>query len=159
MLQPANLFHVGIRVADLGAAMEEVGAACGVTWASVQDAPMSIWLPDDGHVTLPVAITYSIEGPVHIELIEGPAGSIWDGRDEPGLHHSGYWSDDVGADTAALLAAGWTLEMSAAAPEDGYGRFAYLRSSSGVRVEPVTATSKPRFERWWAGGALRDPVS
>jgi catechol 2,3-dioxygenase-like lactoylglutathione lyase family enzyme len=158
MLDHARFFHIGIRVADLEAAMAEVGAQAGVTWASVQDRPMSVWLPGSGPVVLQLALTYSVEGPVHLELMQGPKGSIWDGSDQPGAHHFGYWSDDVGADTQELLAAGWTLELAANPPEEGYGRFTYVRSPSGYLLEPVAITSKPRFERWWAGGSLSDPV-
>ena len=91
--------------------MAEVGTHAGVTWASVQDRPMSVWLPASGPVVLQLALTYSVEGPVHLELLQGPAGSIWDANDVPGAHHFGYWSDDVGADTESLLADGWTLPL------------------------------------------------
>ena len=158
VLDHSKFFHIGIRVADIDAAMAEVGKQAGVTWASVQDRPMSVWLPGDGPVVLQLALTYSVEGPVHLELLQGPAGSIWDANDVPGAHHFGYWSDDVGADTRSLLADGWTLELAAAAPDDGYGRFTYVRSPSGYLVEPVSVANKPRFERWWAGGSLSDPV-
>jgi len=120
---------------------------------------MSVWVPGSGPVVLQLALTYSVEGPVHLELLQGPAGSIWDANDVPGAHHFGYWSDDVGADTESLLADGWTLELAAAAPDDGYGRFTYVRSPSGYLVEPVAVASKPRFERWWAGGSLTDAVA
>jgi catechol 2,3-dioxygenase-like lactoylglutathione lyase family enzyme len=153
-----QFFHVGIRVPDLAAAMAEVGPALGVTWASVQDRPMTVWTPADGVVTLQLALTYSVEGPVHLELMQGPVGSIWDGNDVPGAHHFGMWSDDVRADTDTRLAAGWTLELAAAPPEEGYGRFTYVRSPQGILVEPVSSASRPRFERWWAGGSLSDPV-
>ena len=154
-----EFFHVGTRVADLGRAMDELGAAFGLTWASVQDRPMTVWTPSDGVVTLQLALTYSAEGPVHVELMSGPPGSIWDGADVPGPHHFGFWSDDVRADTDERLAAGWTLELAASPPEEGYGRFTYVRSPSGVLLEPVASSSRPRFERWWAGGSLTDPVA
>jgi Glyoxalase/Bleomycin resistance protein/Dioxygenase superfamily len=159
MLDHSQLFHIGIRVADLTSALAEIGASAGVTWASVQDAPMNVWVPGQGALSIPLILTYSIEGPVHLEVMQGPPGSIWDGNDAPGAHHFGYWSDDVKADTEGLLAQGWTLELAAAAPEDGYGRFTYVRSPSGYLVEPVSSASRPRFERWWAGGLLRDPAS
>ena len=160
MLDNSKFFHVGIRVADLEAAMAEVGDNVGVTWASVQDRPMSVWSPAIGPVVWQLAVTYSIEGPVHYELMQGERGSIWDASDAPGAHHLGYWSDDVKADTEALLGEGYTLEMAAAAPEDGYGRFTYLRAPSGFLVEPVSIRDvKPRFERWWAGGSLSDPIA
>lgn len=159
MLDHTRLFHIGIRVTDLAAAMAEVGEQTGVTWASVQDRPMSVWLPGSGPAVLQLALTYSVEGPVHLELMQGPAGSIWDGHDVPGAHHFGYWSDDVAADTEGLLAAGWTLELAANPPDEGYGRFTYVRSPSGYLLEPVSISAKARFERWWAGGSLTDPVS
>jgi catechol 2,3-dioxygenase-like lactoylglutathione lyase family enzyme len=159
MLDHAQLFHIGIRVADLSAAMDEIGKQSNVMWASVQDRPMSVWVPGEGPVVLQLALTYSVEGPVHLEVMQGPRGSIWDGNDAPGAHHFGYWSDDVQADTEAMLADGWTLELAAAAPADGYGRFTYVRSPSGYLVEPVAVANKPRFERWWAGGSLTDPMT
>ena len=61
--------------------MAEVGTHAGVTWASVQDRPMSVWLPASGPVVLQLALTYSVEGPVHLELLQGPAGSIWDANE------------------------------------------------------------------------------
>ena len=115
---------------------------------------MNIWLPDRGEVTMQLAITYSCEGPVHIELMQGEADSPWDAADGAGLHHFGYWADDVPAETERLLAQGWRLEMAAASPEQGYGRFTYMRSPSGILVEPLNRSSKPRFEAWWAGGDL-----
>jgi catechol 2,3-dioxygenase-like lactoylglutathione lyase family enzyme len=158
VLDHSRLFHIGIRVADLSAAMADVGAQCGVTWASVQDRPMEVWLPEQGSVVLQLALTYSVEGPVHLELMQGPAGSIWDGNDAPGAHHFGYWSDDVRGDTESLMTDGWTLELAANAPDQGYGRFTYVRSPSGYLVEPIAISAKPRFERWWAGGSLSDPL-
>ena len=158
MLDHSRLFHVGIRVPDIDAAMADVGKHAAVTWASVQDRSMSVWVPGSGHSDLQLALTYSVEGPVHLELLQGPAGSIWDGNDAPGAHHFGYWSDDVRADTEQMLADGWTLELAAASPDDGFGRFTYVRSPSGYLVEPVSIASKPRFERWWAGGSLTDPM-
>ena len=44
----SQFFHVGIRVPDIDKAMAEIGPAMGVTWASVQDRQMSMWLPDEG---------------------------------------------------------------------------------------------------------------
>ena len=154
-----DLFHVGIRVPDLATAMDEMSRSHGVTWASVQDRPMNVCVPGDGQVALQLALTYSCEGPVHLELMSGPAGSVWDGSGQPGPHHLGYWVDDVGAETERLLARDWTLELAAAPPDAGYGRFTYLRSPEGVLVEPVSTSARPRFEAWWAGGDLAPAAS
>lgn len=153
-----DLFHIGIRVADVEVTTAELTRTQGLTWASVQDRAMAVWLPNEGHVTMQLVLTYSVDGPVHLEVMSGPRGSIWDGRENPGVHHLGYWVDDVGAETERLIAQGGTLELAAAAPEDGYGRFTYVRSPGGVLVEPVASASRERFERWWAGGSLTESI-
>jgi catechol 2,3-dioxygenase-like lactoylglutathione lyase family enzyme len=147
-------YHQGVRVANIDVAMEELGSTLGVEWCPVQERDQGCWLPDIGLSTLPLKFTYSRGGPQHIELLEGPVGSIWDGSVNPGLHHMGLWSDDVAADTNALVAAGWKLELAQLAPEDGYGGYTYVQPPSGLLVELVSSKIRPRFESWWAGGTL-----
>ena len=154
-----QLFHVGILVDDLESAMEEVGASTGVTWSSVRDWPMDVWLPGQGYLTMEIALVFSNPGPVRLELIQGSPGTPVAPTEARGAHHLGYWVEDPRAETERLLAQGWTLEMAAAAPEDGYGRFTYVRSPAGLLVEPVGASSRERFEAWWAGGELASAAS
>jgi catechol 2,3-dioxygenase-like lactoylglutathione lyase family enzyme len=148
-------FHHGVRVADLDAAMGELGPALGLRWCQPQHGQQRVWLPDGGEVSLPLRFTYSADGPHHVELVEGPAGSIWDGRQRPGLHHVGVWSDDVAADTEALLAAGWRLRLAQRSPAAGYGALTYVEPPSGLLVELVSSALEPMFTRWFAGGPLR----
>jgi hypothetical protein len=154
----SQFFHVGIRVLDIEAEMRALSAAQNVEWASLQDRVMNIWTPTEGEIGVPVKITYSVQGPVHMELMAGAPGSIWDAADGPGPHHFGYWIDDVKAETERLLACRWTLVIAADSPANGYGRFTYMRSPGGLLVEPIAVASRPRFERWWAGGSLTDPI-
>jgi catechol 2,3-dioxygenase-like lactoylglutathione lyase family enzyme len=147
----AGLFHVGVRVPDLDAAMLDLTAGLGITWAPVVEREQPVWTPGEGSYTLRLRFTYSCEGPQHIELLQGPAGSVWDGVAGPGVHHHGIWTDDVAAETERLVAVGWTLELAGRAPEEGYGSMTYVRSPSGFLLEPVTSAVRPRFERWWSG--------
>jgi lactoylglutathione lyase len=149
-----QLYHVGVRVPDLEAAMAELSEGLGITWATVVDREQALWTPKDGAFTTPLRFTYSCEGPQHVELLQGARGTIWDGNDLPGVHHHGVWVDDVAAETERLLALGWTLELAGKAPEDGYGSMTYVRSPSGFLLEPVTSAARPRFERWFAGAPL-----
>lgn len=155
MLDPARCYHQGIRVPDLDTAMAELGAGLGVTWCEPQVREQAAWLPDVGETTIALRFTYSVEGPQHLELLEGAPGSIWDGRDQPGMHHLGYWSDDVAAETQMLADQGWSVLLGQRGPEHGYGAFTYVRPPSGLIVELVTTLVRPMFERWFAGGPLR----
>ncbi|HET9078444.1 MAG TPA: VOC family protein [Acidimicrobiales bacterium] len=149
-----ELFHVGIRVPDLAEAMRGYTSGTGTAWARPQHRHQPVWLPGRGAGELELRFTYSSAGPVHLELLQGPPGSVWGGDEVPGPHHLGYWVEDVAATTEALVAQGWSLEAASRAPEDGYGAFTYVRSPAGILVEPVAAAVRPAFERWWAGGDL-----
>lgn len=154
MIDYSRCYHHGVRVPDLDAAMEEMGKALGVTWCQPQSREQAVWLPDKGATTIPLRFTYATEGPQHIELLEGAPGSIWDGREQPGLHHIGLWSDDVGGETQDLVDRGWTVRLGQRGPDDGYGAFTYVQPPSGLVVELVSSALKPMFDRWFAGGPL-----
>jgi catechol 2,3-dioxygenase-like lactoylglutathione lyase family enzyme len=153
---PANVvgevYHVGLRVPDIHAAKEELSASLGLHWAPAQHFDMKPWVPGEGYKELELHLTESVEGPVHVELSQGTPGSIWDHNLGVGLHHFGVWVEDVGETVTTLIGQGWTVEMAALAPEEGYGHFAYVRSPSGIVFEPVSADSKEKHERWWSGG-------
>jgi lactoylglutathione lyase len=154
MFDYSQAYHHGVRVPDLDAAMDELGAALGITWCTPQDREQQVWLPETGAATIPLRFTYSAEGPQHLELLEGAPGSIWDGRDQPGVHHIGVWCDDVAAGTQALVDRGWTLRLAQQSPEHGFGAFTYVQPPSGLIVELVWSAIRPMFERWFAGGPL-----
>lgn len=155
MIDFARQYHVGVRVGDIDAAMDEMGSTLGLSWASVQFNPaQTIWTPDAGLQTVPLSYVYSTEGPVHVELLEGPDGTVWHAGDAPGAHHVGVWVDDVAAETKACLDNGWALAAAGASPEDGYGVFTYVVPPSGLIVELVWSAVIGRFEQWWAGGTM-----
>ena len=154
MIDYRELFHTGVRVPDLDKAMAELGDRLGLTWSTPCEWQQSVWRPDEGVHTYPLRFTYSTEGPVHLEILEGAPGSPWHAADAPGAHHLGVWVDDVVASVDELVADGWRVVASAATPEDGFGAFAYVAPPSGLIVEVVASRAKPRFEAWWAGGSL-----
>ena len=151
-----RLYHTGIRVPDLEAAMSEVGSTLDVTWAEVRDIPeMTLWTPDRGVHGASLRFTYSCEGPQHVELLEASPGCIWHSGDSPGVHHLGVWVSDVQAEVTAAEADGWTCIAASAPPEDGYGPWAYLQPPSGVIIEVVSEAILAHFEPWWAEGLAR----
>ena len=73
-------FHAGIVVRDLGLAMEELSQAAGLEWIDLGTHTIGGWT---------IHVVYSVDGPPHIELIEGPPGSPWDATDGSRLDHLG----------------------------------------------------------------------
>jgi catechol 2,3-dioxygenase-like lactoylglutathione lyase family enzyme len=153
MIEYQDVFHVGVRVPDLDAAMADVGPTMGITWAEARENErQALWTPEGGTQEIRLRYTYSAEGPQHVELLEGSPGSFWDGRGAPGTHHVGVWVDDLTAETERIVAAGWTLVGAHRDPGDGggYGIFSYLQPPSGLIVELVDRAALAPFEQWWA---------
>jgi predicted enzyme related to lactoylglutathione lyase len=152
MMDYQRIFHTGLLVRDLGAAMDHYGRTLNLTWARpFTFEALPLWTPKTGLQHLRLEVTYSIEGPQHLEIQVGPKGSHYD----PGLHsgfHVGCWVDDVRAEVTAMQREGWQVVAAGATPEDGWGTFVYLEPpGGGLTVEIVSIELQPMLQRWWAG--------
>ena len=128
-------YQVGIIVPDLDPAMEELGSALGVTWGTVVTPPY-----DNG----PKRFVFSVEGPPHIELIEGRPGSAWDCSDGPRLDHIGLWTADIETAKGQLAANGMPIDTDGA--DLGNPIFTYHDASAcGMRVELVDQARQAPF--------------
>src|SRR5579862_467089 len=104
---------MGIRVADLKAAQEELTEAIGVGWTKPATIPMKAWVPDSGYQQYELTSSFTVQRPVHIELLYGSPGSYYDVRDGgAGLPHIGVWVDDVTKVNQDLVAQGYTVELA-----------------------------------------------
>lgn len=139
-------YHIGMVVPDIDEAMRHLGDTLGLRWAKVQRTAMGVTVAGE-RVSRDISFVYSTDGPPYIELIS-VSEPPWAAKD--GIHHLGYWTDDLVADLGALLADGYTLAAR------GRG-FAYLSSPTGALVELVDTRSIPMFDRWMAGGDYLDP--
>lgn len=148
-----NPFHVGYMVADVDSAMSQLSAATGVTWHPPQVFSLDITMGDQ-RVGFDVRFTYSKEGPVQLEVAEGPSGTLWDADVYGGPNHNGYWTDDLAGDIDRLTAGGLDLLYSGAGDVPGPQGFAMLQAPSGMRVELVDEAMLPMFENWYATGSF-----
>jgi hypothetical protein len=148
MIEYQRIFHTGHLVPNLDRAMQEIGASLGVTWATPWSyEPMVYWTPA-GKKEASLKVTYSKQGPQHVELIEGTG--FWGYQPGAGTHHVGVWTDNLAADANALLKQGWKPEASLLSPEEGWGRFCYLLPpSGGLRLELVSTEIKELMEGRW----------
>jgi Glyoxalase/Bleomycin resistance protein/Dioxygenase superfamily len=126
-------YHVAIAVPDLDAAMEELSRTVGLSWGEAREAEY----PDG-----PIRFTYSVDGPPHIELVQGSPGSPWDAADGARFDHIGFWSSSLDDDKRELHDRGMPIEVDG--EELGNPIFSYHRSEiSGLRVELVTEEMRP----------------
>ncbi len=136
-----RIFQVCILVPDMEEAMRGMGEPAGLTWATPWTyEDLKYWTPNGVIATPRIRVTYSHQGPQHVEMIEPAPGGFFDLAGRRGLHHVGIWSDDVGGETAALVAAGWRVEAAAVAPGEGYGRVSFVRPPGGGTLLEIVST-------------------
>src|ERR1700742_5200698 len=107
-MKAENLYHTGIVVDDLDATMKRFSKLAGYTWTDVVEVELVAQTPA-GEVTIPMKMVYSGVGH-RLELLQTVSGTMWTQTDS-GVHHIGYWSDDVESDLAAVQAGGMNLEV------------------------------------------------
>lgn len=150
MIDFGQVFHTGVLVADIDAAVELSARSTGARWCSIRDVDQPMWIPGGPPRSVPIRVTFSTEGPHRIELIQGAPGSLWDGETSPGVHHIGMWVDDLAAATGEMISGGWELVGAHKPPEAGYGFATYLRGEGLDLVELVTTRLRPILESWWS---------
>jgi hypothetical protein len=136
-------FHIGITTPDLARSMKALSSALGITWSAVGGGEGELPVVGGGFQTRPVS-SVSKEGPIHIDLIKGAPGTIWD-TESPGLHHFAYWTDALVDDVDRLTKEGWKLEMTFPDPAGRPTVFAYLVGEDGFRVELIDRSGRAEF--------------
>jgi hypothetical protein len=138
---------VGIVVDDLDAALIEMTDLFGYEWCSLisVETPVVLRL---GESSLGLTFAYSKNTP-RVEVIQSIPGTLWVPAPESGLHHLGYWSDDVAADADRLTLQGYAREASGVRP-DGEPVWAYHRRPGGPRIELVSRQLQAGLEQYWA---------
>ena len=147
-MKPENLYHAGIVVDDLDATLDWFTKVAGYRWTDVVEAEQVVETPT-GEKTIPMRMAYSGMEP-RLEILQTVQDTVWVPADS-GVHHLGYWSDDVESDLAALAANGMGYEVRSYNP-DGSGTllWAYCKGPTGPRIELVSSAMKPFIEYWWS---------
>jgi hypothetical protein len=151
MTGPAPLgapFHVGVVVRDLEAARAQLSELFGLEWGPVMAVDRYEVRTGDGEdLVIPTRLCYSVQEP-RIELIAENRKTIWIANDESNLHHIGFWSADLAADSARLAAVGWPLELCGRNGADAPATFAYHRNPLGARIELVDEGIREAMETY-----------
>jgi hypothetical protein len=134
ILQSADLYHMGVLVPDIEAAMGRMTAVAGYTWTTIQSAELPIRTASGDRV-LRMQFAYSMEAP-HIELVQEIPGTPWTAAPNVATHHLGYFCDDLEGTMAKLEEAGFVREATALI-EGKPSIFAFHLGPSGERIEVV----------------------
>jgi hypothetical protein len=150
-VRASDQYHAGIVVDDFDAALNDLSALFGYEFASPLELSTPVRLPEGEQTverTIQLRFTYSVSVP-RIELIQTIPGTLWTPAAGSGIHHLGYWSDDLAADSSLLEQRGYPME-AAGARDDGTAIWAYHRGAVGPRIELVSRELLPFMEQWWS---------
>ncbi|OBK20619.1 bleomycin resistance protein [Mycobacterium asiaticum] len=142
-LRPEDLYHTGIVVPDLEAAMARLSSLAGYQWIE----PMSYTLPfrtAAGVRELTPTLVYSVQEP-YLELVQQVPDTVWMAAPGNAVHHLGYFSDNLGESGRLLEDNGFVFEMTAAVPGSELAMFAYYVDAAGTRIEIVDRALFPDF--------------
>lgn len=133
LLEPRDLYHVGIIVPDIASAAQRLTTAAGYLWTKPVQAALHV-TTDAGEHDVAFEFVYSLQPP-HLELIRESPGTIWTASPDTATHHLGYWVDDLSFAASRLEAAGFRQEARPSG--DTLTFFAYYTDAAGVRIEIV----------------------
>ncbi len=133
-------YHVGIVVTDIEAASAKLADLLGITWGPVMHLDAVEYRDAAGQdLTLPTTMRYSTGTPC-LELILEVPGSVWVRNEASNLHHIGFWSDSLEAQSQSFSAGGCPLQLCGRAGDVTPTSFAYHRDDElGIRMELVDA--------------------
>jgi hypothetical protein len=139
-----ELFHVGIVVKDLEAARARFTELVGTRWGPIME-PVMEWTDGDGvHHSTPQRLSYS-EGPPHLELIEEIPGTGWVCNEHSNLHHIGYSSEAIVADSHRIGEIGCPLQaMMGPGPDPQF--WVMHGDDMLVRIELVDAEARKHMK-------------
>jgi catechol 2,3-dioxygenase-like lactoylglutathione lyase family enzyme len=140
-----DMYHVGVVVPDVRAAMTQYGEALGFTWSAVGDSSFDVLVDGEARHAR-IAATYSLEGPPYLELVEERSGSVWAAA-ALGLQHVGLWTDDLEGSIARLDAAGLPGRVRHRPAEGQPTLFSYHDGGAGLWWELVSTAFRPRLEK------------
>jgi hypothetical protein len=147
-LLAGECYHVGIVVDGVSAAMDEYGALFGVDWGQRMISEVPVELTPGERAPLAFDAIYSSSGPMHVELVQQIPGTIW--KVGGGLHHIGFWSDDVDGEAETLAAAGHPVVAALFPDPDGPRMITMHQGPQGMFVELVASAVRPMIEAMWA---------
>lgn len=141
MIRPEDMFEVGLVVPDLEAAIEQFNAMFGYTFSPILEGVLPTRHPDRDEVpAMRMAVTR--EHP-QLELLEAAPGTSIVPPSGTGLHHLGYYVDDLEAESQRLVELGIPLVRAGFSGEESPVNWVYHEMADGTLLELVDRRSVP----------------
>lgn len=150
-------YHCGYLVEDLDRSLKRCEAVFGLRFREPESRALA---PAAGFEdTIPageeIRFAFSVGDDFpFLELIEAQDGGLFGRAQGEGLHHVGFWVEDMAGVRATQEAEGLRTEARFDDP-DGSERVFYAGSGT-IRVESVNARLRPEYERWLKSGTPRE---
>ena len=147
-MSTSQLFHVGIVVPDVEAALEHFSDLLGIVWGPVVAIDAHEVRDRDGNdLSLPTTLCYSTSPP-YLELIQETPRTVWVCNEHSNLHHIGFWTDALETDSNHLVAARCPLELCGRDAGQVPVSFTYNRDPLVVRIKLVDSALRPAMEQF-----------
>ena len=141
------MYHVGVVVPEIEGAQVHFTELLGTVWGPIVRSDLDVRGGDGTDRVVSIRSCYSTAAP-YLELIEETPGTTWVCNEHSNLHHIGFFSDNLVADSSSLTAARCPLELCGRDATPGPAIFAYHRDPLGVRIEYLDAALRPTMEEF-----------
>ena len=142
--------HIGVVVDNLDQAIERYSKALGISFAPVMETQVVYKdIASGGEEQQQMRVTYSIQGPPHIELIQATKDGVYALKNGEGIHHIGMFADEYAARPNAdqtCLPPMRTVHLGGRQ----ISRVTNPADLNGLRIE-ISTTSPEVLTAWLAG--------
>lgn len=102
-----SIWHIGIAVPDLEKGMSELAEVFGIGWRPARVRRLTLSDAGGRPHEVECHVAFSLGGPFAVEVWQAIPSTPLDLPEGGGVHHIGYWVDDLAAEAKRLAALGY----------------------------------------------------
>lgn len=154
-ISPQDFFEYCLIVPDMEEAIRQLHDALGYTFSPILEGVIPTRDAEGGDLLPVYRMAVSIESP-EIELIETLPGTPFVPPAGTGLHHVGYYVDDLASESERMTSLGLPFVRGGFHEDTFPHMWAYHRMPDGTLLELVDRATRPMRENLKAG-RIPDP--
>jgi catechol 2,3-dioxygenase-like lactoylglutathione lyase family enzyme len=108
-----SIWHIGIAVPELERGQKELGEIFGLRWRPARVRKLSLVDAARRAYDVECHVAFSLGGPFAVEVWQAIPGTPLDMPEGGGVHHVGYWVDDLAVEAKRLDALGFPAYATA----------------------------------------------